>query len=50
MIRGPTPFQGKGAETESKPACYTFSREWKNMWGVKLITYMAFRAKKQNDH
>ena len=34
--RGPTPLQGEGAETESKPAYYTLSCEWKNMWGVKL--------------
>ena len=34
--RGPTLLQGEGAETESKQLYYTLSREWKNMWGVKL--------------
>ena len=31
-IRGSTPLQGEGDETESSQLYYTFSRERKNMW------------------
>jgi hypothetical protein len=35
-LLGPTQLQGEGAEGESSQLYYTFSRERKNMQGVKL--------------
>ena len=49
-IRGPTPLQGEGAETESKPASLYFQPCMKEYAVSYTITHVAFRAKEQNDH
>jgi len=47
---GPTPLQGEGAETESKPALLDFPPWVKEYAGSAIIIPAAFRAKEQNDH
>ena len=49
-IRGPTPLQGEGAETESKPALLYFQLWMKEYVGSLAITHVAFKSKEQNDH
>ena len=47
--QGPTPLQSEGAETESKPALFSF-QSWIKEYAEIKLTHVAFGAEEQSDH